>query len=203
MSTKGNMPLASEQNSHHKIGENDEEIPTTNLRYAGYASKIKTALASAHRYVAYTSDIGESFRPVAHPYLITSAYGISWAYIIGDVAYEGWKVRNSQQQKRLEIDPPTKDENHSDLLDWRVAMVKRAMFQSIASMGLPALTIHTTVRYAGKGLKNVKNKNIRSYGPVGLGLLVVPALPFVFDEPVERGLDRIFEVAMNNINQQK
>lgn len=68
----------------------------TPYRYAAYATRIRTILLSAHRYVAYTSDIGESFRPVAHPWLVRSAYGISWAYLAGDVANEGYKayVRN-------------------------------------------------------------------------------------------------------------
>ena len=36
-----------------------------------------------HRYVAYTSDIGEAFRPVVPPWLVTAAYGVSWAYVAG------------------------------------------------------------------------------------------------------------------------
>lgn len=35
----------------------------TKLRYAAYATRLRTILLSAQRYVAYTSDIGESFRP--------------------------------------------------------------------------------------------------------------------------------------------
>jgi len=55
-------------------------------------------MMSAHRYVAYTSDIGESFRPVAHPWIIRGAYGVSWLYLAGDVANEGYKayVRNQR-----------------------------------------------------------------------------------------------------------
>ncbi|KAJ9635867.1 hypothetical protein H2199_008220 [Coniosporium tulheliwenetii] len=68
------------------------ESTETNWRYAAYATRIRTLLLSAHRYVAYTSDIGESFRPVAHPYLVKGAYGISWAYLAGDVAHEGYKA---------------------------------------------------------------------------------------------------------------
>src|SRR5689334_323875 len=64
----------------------------TNVRYAAYANRLRTIMLSAHRYVAYTSDIGESFRPVAHPWLVRGAYGVSWAYLIGDVSHEGWKA---------------------------------------------------------------------------------------------------------------
>ena len=54
--------------------------------------------------------------------------------------------------------------------DFRSVMVQRAVFQSIASMGLPAFTIHSIVRYSGKALKDAKNRTLRSYGPIGVCL---------------------------------
>lgn len=52
------------------------ESTDSNIRYVGYGMRIRTILSAAHRYVAYTSDIGESFRPVAHPWLVKGAYGL-------------------------------------------------------------------------------------------------------------------------------
>lgn len=52
--------------------------------------------------------------------------------------------------------------------DYRSVMVQRAVFQSIASMGLPAFTIHSIVRYSGRALKDAKNQTIRRYGPIGV-----------------------------------
>ena len=181
----------------------------SNVRYAAYATRFRTILVSAHRYVAYTSDIGESFRPVAHPYLVRSAYGISWAYILGDVGYEGYKaywhnqrIRNPQlqltehQQKitglTSESVVQTAPGTVAPLEDWRTVMVQRGIFQSLASMGLPAFTIHSVVRYSGQALKKVQNKTIRTWGPIGLGLAVVPALPTLFDQPVENAVEYIF-----------
>lgn len=138
---------------------------------------------SAHRYVAYTSDIGESFRPVAHPWLIRSAYGISWAYIIGDVSHEGYKAYLRQEKIRhpeLTVGgPATRATDASTagksvmrsvplLEDWRTIAVQRAIFQSLASMGLPAFTIHSIVRYSGRAMKNVKNVKLRTWGPIGV-----------------------------------
>lgn len=54
--------------------------------------------------------------------------------------------------------------------DFRSVMAQRAVFQSIASMGLPAFTIHSIVRYSGRALKDAKNKILRSYGPIGVCL---------------------------------
>ncbi|KAG0680468.1 hypothetical protein C6P42_004914 [Pichia californica] len=170
------------------------------LRYSAYANRIRTILSASHRYVAYTSDIGESFRPVAHPKLVTLGYGISWAYLVGDVAFESWKSKLMQEGKyRKGLKPwdtiPEADQlaksQYNDL-DWKLIGVKRAVFQSIASMGLPAFTIHSTVRYSSILFKNSGNKNVRTFGPVVLGLAVVPLLPYLFDKPVEEGVDYLF-----------
>ncbi|KAL4889560.1 mitochondrial 18 KDa protein-domain-containing protein [Aspergillus ambiguus] len=203
----------------------------TPYRYAGYANRLRTVLLSAHRYVAYTSDIGESFRPVAHPYLVRSAYAISWTYLIGDVVHEGYKayLRNrrvlappcdaykdakdlSQDQVALGMVTgsfsPNAGAKPSDSLtpwpttriplaeDYRVVMAERAVFQSLASMGLPALTIHSVVKYTGRMLKNSKHVLLRTWAPIGLGLSVVPFLPYVFDEPVEEAVDWAFRTGL-------
>jgi fission process protein 1 len=185
----------------------------SNVRYAAYAARFRTILLSAHRYVAYTSDIGESFRPVAHPWLVRGAYGVSWTYILGDVSYEGYKaylqnqrVRNPQlelterQQKITGMsngEPAVQPGVVTPLEDWRTVMVQRGLFQSIASMGLPAFTIHSVVRYSGVAMKNMKNKTIRTWAPIGLGLAVVPALPALFDEPVENAVEWVFHKAFS------
>ncbi|KAH8912923.1 hypothetical protein BR93DRAFT_871205 [Coniochaeta sp. PMI_546] len=192
----------------------------SNVRYAAYAARFRTILMSAHRYVAYTSDIGESFRPVAHPKLVRTAYGISWAYILGDVGYEGYKsywhnqrilnpsVELSDQAKRITglsdvpagtVAPGTVP----PLEDWRVVMVQRGIFQSLASMGLPAFTIHSVVRYSGRAMKNVKNKTLRTWGPIGLGLAVVPFLPALFDKPVENAVEFVFHKGFEMVGGKK
>ncbi|KAL9107728.1 MAG: hypothetical protein Q9227_007443 [Pyrenula ochraceoflavens] len=190
---------------------------STNYRYAAYANRIRTILLSAHRYVAYTSDIGESFRPVAHPVIVRSAYAISWAYLIGDVSHEGYKAYRHNQKVLAphsdEYRDATKTEQEKArilseaegqgggivkrghvpaLEDWRTVMVQRALFQGIASMGLPAFTIHSIVKYSGKALKKNANATIRTWGPIGLGLAAVPALPYMFDKPVEEGIEWMF-----------
>ncbi|KAK4982654.1 hypothetical protein LTR50_007639 [Elasticomyces elasticus] len=195
------------------------ESTDSNIRYAAYATRLRTVLLSAHRYVAYTSDIGESFRPVAHPYLIKGAYAVSWLYLAGDVGHEGYKAYwRNQRTLHPEMEVTSSDKQSADqgktvalgtattsgsmgvvepgrvvpIEDYRAVMAQRAVFQSIASMGLPAFTIHSIVKYAGKALKNNKNLRIRSYGPIGLGLAAVPALPFLFDKPVEEATEYIF-----------
>ncbi|KAI9704860.1 MAG: hypothetical protein M1836_006640 [Candelina mexicana] len=200
------------------------ETTDSNIRYAAYATRIRTILLSAQRYVAYTSDIGESFRPIAHPYLVKGAYGISWAYLAGDVSHEGYKAYLRNQRVLYPGEPgvvsaekpngqghtsslaelakshSTPQPGHvSALEDYRTVMAQRAVFQSIASMGLPAFTIHSIVRYSGRALKDVKNTRIRAYGPIGLGLAAVPFLPFVFDKPVEEAVEWTFHKAFATV----
>lgn len=162
----------------------------TNYRYAAYANRLRTIMLSAHRYVAYTSDIGESFRPIAHPWLVRGAYGISWAYLIGDVSHEGWKAYHRNQkllhpENNEHFDATTttaKEMPASKALptgqvmripaieDYRAIMAQRAVFQSVASMGLPAFTIHSIVRYSGRALKSAANPTLRTWGPIGVSL---------------------------------
>ncbi|KAK8223705.1 mitochondrial 18 KDa protein-domain-containing protein [Phyllosticta capitalensis] len=210
------------------------ESTDSSVRYAAYASRVRTILSSAHRYVAYTSDIGESFRPVAHPYLVKAAYGVSWAYLAGDVANEGYKayLRNqrvlhpdsssSSAATATTIATTSSSDKHAPpvpattklgpgvtgpstgaaqaeaggkvpaIEDYRTVMVQRAIFQGLASMGLPAFTIHSVVKYSGRAMKNVKNVKVRTWGPIGLGLAVVPLLPYMFDEPVEEAVEWAF-----------
>ncbi|EFW17940.1 hypothetical protein D8B26_004741 [Coccidioides posadasii str. Silveira] len=229
-------------------GRSADSIETP-YRYAAYATRIKTLLLSAHRYVAYTSDIGESFRPIAHPWLVRTAYGVSWAYIFGDVANEGYKayMRNQRilipkdEAYRSAVATPTGQDVDSHVVakeglrqhqalvkygkvtsdphsiswndpeedtltpwptkriplseDYRSIMAERAVFQGLASMGLPAFTIHSVVRYSGNALKGIKSAFLRTWAPIGLGLSIVPFLPYVFDKPVEEAVSWSFRKA--------
>ncbi len=148
---------------------------------------------------------------MAHPWLVRTAYGVSWAYIAGDVSYEGYKaywhnqrtlhpeLELSARQKRIAgiaLDPVEPGQLLpgvvTPLEDYRTVMAQRAIFQSLASMGLPAFTIHSVVRYSGRAMKDMKNKTIRTWGPIGLGLAVVPFLPTLFDKPVENAVEWVF-----------
>jgi len=160
---------------------------------------------------------------------VRAAYGVSWAYLTGDVAYEGYKaylrnerVRNPHlypqeadgeegkkgvvgekltkrmeavvgserlakgtemvrragtkvgvleeggrgKEEKLEV-----ERGHVPAIeDWRSVMAQRAVFQGVASMGLPAFTIHSVVKYSGRAMKDVKNVRIRTWGPIGVSV---------------------------------
>ncbi|KAG7810895.1 hypothetical protein KL921_002523 [Ogataea angusta] len=187
--------------------ERDDTSTDSSLRYAAYANRFRTIALASHRYVAYTSDIGESFRPVVNQNFVRFCYGISWSYVLGDVSLEAWKAKMRQEgrytpgllpwHKLPEADPIAAASYTG--MDWKWVGIQRGVFQSIASMGLPAFTIHSAVRYSSLLFKNTSNKTLKTYGPVGIGLAVVPLLPYLFDEPVENATEYIFEQAYKNL----
>ncbi|KAI0080707.1 hypothetical protein K474DRAFT_1682443 [Panus rudis PR-1116 ss-1] len=168
------------------LADKNADSTDSDIRYMAYGARLRTALRAGHRYVAYTSDIGEAFRPVVPPAVVTAAYGISWLYLAGDVGYEAYKAhrRGPSAVEAAHFSEPT-----------RVGMVavKRAVFQSIASMALPAFTIHTAVKYTKKAFAHSQNPRIRSWGPTVTGLAIIPVLPYLYDKPVEHATDFAFE----------
>ena len=124
-------------------------------RYAAYAMRLKTLIVTSSRYIAYSSDIGEAFRPLTRPEVVRAAYGISWLYLISDVAYAGYKAANAHEtaanehgiataiQEKAHLSPPEigKQEGadpskHSETSHVGFIMARRAVFQSLASMAL-------------------------------------------------------------------
>ncbi|KZV90515.1 hypothetical protein EXIGLDRAFT_720294 [Exidia glandulosa HHB12029] len=180
---------ATVQEVQHEVQElADENVDSvdTNARYAAYATRLRTAVRATSRYFAYTSDVGEAFRPIVHPRIVQACYGISWIYVLGDVGFETYKA-----QRR----GPTLEEAAHFSETTRLAMIacKRGIFQGVASMALPAFTIHTIVRYSARAFVGSKNPRLRAWGPTVTGLALVPALPYLFDKPVEHVTDRAFE----------
>ncbi|KAI0370185.1 hypothetical protein BV20DRAFT_1052529 [Pilatotrama ljubarskyi] len=166
----------------------DKNVDSTDsdLRYMAYGARLRTALRAGHRYIAYTSDVGEAFRPVVHPAIVTAAYGVSWLYLVGDVGYETYKAhrRGPSALEAAHLSEPTR---------LSMVAVKRAVFQSVASMALPAFTIHTAVKQAKKAFVNVQNPKVKSWGPTVTGLAIIPVLPYLYDKPVEHVTDIAFE----------
>lgn len=110
---------------------------------------------------------------------MTAAYGISWAYLIGDVGFTTYKAR--------ELGPsPLEAANMTEPTRLGLVAVKRSIFQGVASMALPAFTIHTAVKQASKALVNSKNITLKRWGPTAVGIGIVPALPYLFDHPVSQ-----------------
>ncbi|GAA5987291.1 hypothetical protein JCM10908_001896 [Rhodotorula pacifica] len=168
-----------------QIVRGDIDSKDTNARYLGYLARFRPVLIASSRYLAYTSDVGESFRPVVAPKTVTAAYGVSWAYLIGDVVYESWKAKG----RASEMAP----DHVSQVVG--LTFAQRAIFQATASMLLPSLTIHSIVKFTALWIKKqgIQNIRVRQWLPSALGLGTIPFLPFLFDEPVEHVTSSTFD----------
>ncbi|CAO3652870.1 unnamed protein product [Cunninghamella echinulata] len=158
------VPPSADESIVERIEEGEIDTTDTVARYLGYGARLRTLAKAGSRYLAYSSDV--------------ATYMISWTYVLGDVAYEGYKAYGVEKKPSDEVG---------------IIVVKRALFQSIASMILPMTTIHTAVKYSSKAMKNVKNPFIRTTGPTAIGLAIIPFLPTLFDEVVKENLDKVFE----------
>ena len=161
--------LAIDHNGTTYISATEDHLRTTesSARYAAFLGR----LAGLARYLAYTSDLGESFRPVVNKRVVQASYGISWAYVIGDVTYDAYVANTTYGIQGLDLVKQ---------------VVQRGTFQALASMALPAFTIHSVVHYSGAMFKRAGR--FQKWGGTVCGLGVIPLLPYMFDEPVEHAL---------------
>lgn len=115
--------------------EHDPLVENPYLRMTGYAARIGrllgTAFAKGVRYTAYTSDVGEAFRPVVDVRWVRAGYAVSWTYVLTDVALQ---TKTAMDHNR----------------DYVRAGLHAAVFQTFGSMLFPAMIIHTTVHQSEK-----------------------------------------------------
>ncbi|KAF9204170.1 hypothetical protein BGZ49_005616 [Haplosporangium sp. Z 27] len=161
-----------------ELEEGEIDTVETPARYLAYLARYKSLFVASSRYLAYSSDVGEAFRPVTAPLFVNAMYGVSFAYVAFDVAYEGYKAKLTGSSNEV----------------IGMTVLKRGIFQTLASLALPAITIHTVVHQSGRLFKNSANITLKKWGPTAIGLCVVPALPIMFDHPVETAVDKVFEM---------
>lgn len=161
------------------------------MRYLAYTSRVKLMAARAAkvaaktakaniRYVAYSSDIGESARPVVPGWAVNGAYAVAIGYVACDVGYHGYLV---------------KQRGNDDMCVARQT-IQHAVFQGIASLAIPTIIIHTAVHQSQKILKGMPKASPRlvMYGPSAVGLALIPFMP-LFDPPVEHACEWAFDKA--------
>jgi fission process protein 1 len=153
-----------------------EGIPDE-ARYMPYTRQIPRMMRIYSRYVAYASDVGEALRPVRSSGFVNGCYGVAISYVCADIGYSCWK------------------ENERNPGDWHKigrTFAHATLFQGVASLLLPSLIIHSAVHYSHKPLLKLGRIPGR-WGPVLIGLGLIPFLPAVCDHPVEWALDEGFK----------
>jgi len=162
----------------------EEENPLRgDARYAAYLARArailvagKTTLIKGSRYLAYSSDVGESFRPVLPGWAVGACYGVAFAYVGADVAWVGYKA--SQDGKTS--------------TEVARAATQEFTFQGIASLALPTVIIHTAVHQSQKLFVKSVNATLARWGPCFVGLSLIPLMPYL-DEPCEHGIEMFFD----------
>lgn len=147
-------------------------------RYLGYSGRIGRILAftaNKVRFLGYSSDVGESARPLLDPRWVKFFYGITWAYVFSDVGFNMYK--DIEQGK--------------DEATAARTGVKVLAFQSIASVALPTVIIHTAVHQSQKLFASAPGR-LKVIGPVLVGFAILPILPYI-DEPAEEIIDHCFD----------
>ena len=131
------------------------------------------------RYLAFTSDFGEALRPVVAARIVSATYGIAFGYCFLDIGWEAYKLqkRNYTTEYNVPMSMPQ-------------LLTERSTFHAVASIGAPALIIHTTVDVAAKVYKRIGK--FQRWGPSITGLAVIPLLPLYLDEPVEHVIEYMF-----------
>lgn len=150
---------------------------------------LLAALLVRFRLTAFTSEVGESLRPLVPPWQVTAAYAVSWAYVSLDVllrACDEYAFRG-----------PT----------WRVVrtLLFFGLFHTVATMLLPALIIHEAVHRSEVALKHLSRRAATAewprlaallprlwIAPTLIGLLLIPLCPLL-DAPLEKLVELLFK----------
>ena len=159
------------------------------------------------------SDIGEAFRPVMPPCVVTTAYGVSWLYLLGCVLH----VHNSTfVLTRHKVGYETYKAYRQDLSAEEAAYlpepsrlalsVTQRAFQFIASIWALTHKNNFIMDDIWKGSFRTDHpfhcgsvstslackSRFKIWGLIFTGLVLIPILSYLFDQPVEHAADRTF-----------
>lgn len=145
---------------------------------ARYARGAVIAFLTKGRFIAYTSDIGESARPVMPAWFVNGAYGLTFLYVgvaVGHHTYEAHRAGASDSMVKR-------------------AFAHSATFEIIASVALPSLIIHQVVHFVQHQAHRLPAGTVARWAPTCAGLLCIPFLPYL-DPPAEKVIDAAFDAA--------
>lgn len=145
---------------------------------------VSEALHGRLRLTAFTSEVGESLRPMMQLWKVRACYGVSWIYALLDtVLQSSFEAERGAGAARVV----------------RTA-VYYAVFHTFATIAIPALAVHQAVHWSAMalqqlGVDDVKGRrDMLGWAPTALGLAVIPLLPII-DHPLEAALDAAFDAA--------
>jgi len=132
---------------------------------------------SALRYLGYTNEVGESFRPIL-PKFVVPSYIVAFGYVGCDTVDKA--VVSLRENKPIDIVA----RNTFDALLWQV----------LASVLIPGKLVHLITHSADylvkrKPVKQYLPSHLRRFGPTAVGLAVIPFIVHPIDALVTDLLD--------------
>jgi fission process protein 1 len=136
---------------------------------------------SVLRYLGYSNEIGEAFRPIISTKIVTYSYLLEFVYFISDTVHKGHKAYIDNKNKEDVMRHISK------------ASIYTMVWQCFASVILPAFTINRIVKLFGYLSRNYSNNRfIVKYFPTFIGLTVIPILPGILDPIVNKAMEKTF-----------
>jgi len=139
---------------------------------------VITAFLTKGRFIAYTSDIGESARPVMPSWFVNGAYGLTFFYVAVAVGHHTYEAHNGGASQSMV----------------GRAFIHSATFELIASVAMPSLIIHQAVHAAQHQAHRLPPGILARWVPTVVGLACIPFLPYL-DPPAEKVIDAAFDYA--------
>ncbi|XP_030358116.1 mitochondrial fission process protein 1 isoform X1 [Strigops habroptila] len=137
------------------------------------------------RYLGYANEVGESFRPLVPVPVVWASYGVATAYVTADAIDKGRRAATAHAQ-----DP-------AQATRVGVAVVDTFIWQSLASVAIPGITINRlcAASLALLGTLTRWPLPLRRWATTALGLATIPVIITPIDrtapappsEPVNQG----------------
>jgi len=126
------------------------------------------------RLTAYSSEVGESYRK-NFPKIVAPLYAITGGYIV----YDTYNKVTSM---------PPNSTPHNQI----IKATDTLLWHSLASVALPGIAIHQTVKWSRIGMQSLKFglKNIMRYPPL-IGLATIPLIIHPIDHITDKFMDNI------------
>eukprot|EP00754_Rhynchopus_humris_P013220 Rhum_TRINITY_DN14319_c0_g1::Rhum_TRINITY_DN14319_c0_g1_i1::g.81638::m.81638/K17981/MTFP1, MTP18; mitochondrial fission process protein 1 len=131
---------------------------------------------STVRYAGYANELGEAFRPLIHPYAVYASYAVAIGYSAGDAA----------DKTRLALAANDNDWRHG-----AAAGTSAALWQTLASVTVPAFFVNKQVAMTSSLLKGRPATGLLRFVPTVSGLALIPFLPYVLDPPITQVVDAV------------
>ncbi|XP_059054815.1 mitochondrial fission process protein 1 [Achroia grisella] len=127
------------------------------------------------RYLGYSNEVGESFRPVLPVSVVRASYGVAFAYVLTDTVDKGWKmVQKDGRPKQVLLET-------GDAFIW----------QTLASIIIPGLTINRLCAFSQRTLSRYHKIPLaaRNIITVSIGLASIPLIV----GPIDRGVSMLMD----------